>query len=91
MNLSKENKLLTADVAAVLSKQLGGLNSLKQQSQSSVKEPCCSGLKMQTAFSEIKKKISSKKKIMKPLAQKGITEILLYDTASLVSPTTTFQ
>lgn len=50
MNLSKQNKLLTTDVAAVLGEQLGGLNSLKQQSQSSVKKPCCSGLKMQTAF-----------------------------------------
>lgn len=50
MNLSKQNKLLTTDVAVVLGEQLGGLNSLKQQSQSSVKEPRCSGLKMQTSF-----------------------------------------
>lgn len=95
MNLSKQNKLLTTDVAVVLGEQLGGLNSLKQQSQSSVKEPRCSGLKMQTSFfSEIiiiKKSGQKKKKIMKLLAQKGVTKMLFYDTSSFVFPITTFH
>lgn len=93
-NLSKQNKLLTTDVAVVLGEQLGGLNSLKQQSQSSVKEPRCSGLKMQTSFfSEIIiiKKSGQKKKIMKLLAQKGVTKMLFYDTSSFVFPITTFH
>lgn len=94
MNLSKQNKLLTTDVAVVLGEQLGGLNSLKQQSQSSVKEPRCSGLKMQTSFfrnNNNKKIWSKKKKIMKLLAQKGVTKMLFYDTSSFVFPITTFH